>query len=299
MHRVGSVAAGQLMYLLDAFLAALGDDVGGAELATQIGAIGVAAHQDDLLGTEPLGGQHRTQTYRAVSDTVTDGPGWTRAVTAPWWPVENTSDSVSSDGISAESSATGSLTSVPWACGTRTASPWPPSTPGDAPTATVAAGGLQALLAEVAGVVRPHERCDHQVAALQAGDVSADVLDDADELVAHPPAPSPMRHRPVRPQVAAADAGGGDADDGVGGLAQDGVGHVLDPDVAGFVHDGCSHGHQPTPVSGDVAVPVVPGTASTPQRLPGATSEGRVSWLAAHEASNLRPSAVGVLAAAV
>jgi hypothetical protein len=36
-------------------------------------------------------------------------------VTTPWWPVQNTSDSVNSDGINAESSATGSLTSVPCA----------------------------------------------------------------------------------------------------------------------------------------------------------------------------------------
>src|SRR6185312_5975952 len=43
--------------------------------------------------------------------------------TAPWWPVQYTSDRVRSDGISAESGATGSLTSVPWASGTRTASP--------------------------------------------------------------------------------------------------------------------------------------------------------------------------------
>ena len=41
----------------------------------------------------------------------------------------------------------------------------------------------------------------------------------------------------------------------------------------------------------------VPG--STPQPLAGMTSEGRFSWLAAHEASSLRPSAVGVPAAAV
>jgi hypothetical protein len=48
----------------------------------------------------------------------------------------------------------------------------------------VPAGGLQALYAEVAGVVRPDEGRDHQVAALQAGHVRADLLDDAEELVA-------------------------------------------------------------------------------------------------------------------
>ena len=62
--------------------------------------------------------------------TVTVVRGFTPAVTAQWWPVGNTSDRDSSAGSSAESSPTGSLTSVPCACGTRTASPCPPSTPG-------------------------------------------------------------------------------------------------------------------------------------------------------------------------
>src|SRR4051794_35283019 len=47
--------------------------------------------------------------------------------------------------------------------------------------------------------------------------------------------------RAVRPQVAAADAGGGDADERVGGLFDPGVGNVLDSDVAGAVHGGRSH----------------------------------------------------------
>ena len=36
----------------DAVLAALGDHVGGAELAAEVGAGLVPAHQDDALGTE-------------------------------------------------------------------------------------------------------------------------------------------------------------------------------------------------------------------------------------------------------
>ena len=60
--------------------------------------------------------------------TVTVDPRETPAVTAAWWPVQNTSDRVSSEGSSAESSPTGSFTSVPWACGTRIASACPPPT---------------------------------------------------------------------------------------------------------------------------------------------------------------------------
>src|SRR5439155_2063192 len=61
--------------------------------------------------------------------TATVLPGPTSALRAAWWPVAITSESVSSDGISASSLPTGRTTSVPSAWGTRTASPWPPSTP--------------------------------------------------------------------------------------------------------------------------------------------------------------------------
>ena len=137
--------------------------------------------------------------------TVTVVRGLTPAVTAAWCPVQNTSDRVSSDGSSASSSPAGSLTSVPWACGTRTASPCPPSQLA-APLAAVAAGGLQALAAEVAGAVRPHERRHHQVAGLEAGHLGAGVLDHAEELVAHPaavlrrPGIDPYGHRSL-PQM--------------------------------------------------------------------------------------------------
>ena len=54
--------------------------------------------------------------------TATESPGLTPATTAAWWPVPSTSERVSSDGISASSSPTGSAYSVPSARGTRTAS---------------------------------------------------------------------------------------------------------------------------------------------------------------------------------
>ena len=57
-----------------------------------------------------------------------------------------------------------------------------------APPAAVPAGRLQALAAEVAGVVGPDERRDDQSPRLRPVTSRADVLDDADELVAHPSA---------------------------------------------------------------------------------------------------------------
>ena len=73
----------------------------------------------------------------------------------------------------------------------------------------------------------------------------ADGFDDADELVPDPLAAPARLHRPVRPEIAAADAGAGDADEGIGRLDEAGVGNVLDPDVAGAVDDGCAHGGLP------------------------------------------------------
>src|SRR3954467_1364563 len=61
--------------------------------------------------------------------TATESPGLPPATTAAWWPVPSTSDSVSSDGISASSSPTGSAKSVPSAYGTRSASAWAPFIP--------------------------------------------------------------------------------------------------------------------------------------------------------------------------
>ena len=64
---------------------------------------------------------HRPTAPSPMIATVLPGP--TSAESAAWWPVDITSESVSSDGISASSWSTGSGTRVPSACGTRTASP--------------------------------------------------------------------------------------------------------------------------------------------------------------------------------
>ena len=100
---------------------------------------------------------------------------------------------------------------------------------------------MQTLMAEDTGAVRPRERRDHDVAGLDRADAVADGLDDADDLMAHPLAALAGLHRPVRPEIAAADAGAGDPEEGIGRLDQTGVGDVLDPDVAGAVHDSCAH----------------------------------------------------------
>jgi hypothetical protein len=56
-----------------------------------------------------------------------------------------------------------------------------------------------------------------------------------------PTAPCVRLHQVVRPEIAATDTGARDPEEGVRGLDDAGVEHGLDLDVAGLVHDGCSH----------------------------------------------------------
>ena len=65
---MGAVAVVSSWTLAMPSVVAFGDDVGGTELAAEVGTGLVAAHQDDPLGAEPLGGQHRAQADGAVAD---------------------------------------------------------------------------------------------------------------------------------------------------------------------------------------------------------------------------------------
>src|SRR6266536_3221778 len=82
-------------------------------------------------------------------------------------------------------------------------------------------------------------------ASLDSPDVSTGLLDDSDRFLAHALPALGWRHRVVWPQVAAAEASADDAHDRVGGLDDPRVGDVLDPHVAGAVHDGCAHQFSP------------------------------------------------------
>src|SRR5207244_419591 len=85
------------------------------------------------------------------------------------------------------------------------------------------------------------ERPDHELAGLDVLDGTADLLDDADVFVSHRRGPLDGLDAAVGPQVRSAHAGGGEPDDGVGGLDDPGVGTVVDPDVVGGVEDCSSH----------------------------------------------------------
>lgn len=65
---------GQLVDALDRLAAALGDDIGGAEVLGDVGPGTMAAEDDDLLGPEPVGGEHSTQADSSVADDRDSGP---------------------------------------------------------------------------------------------------------------------------------------------------------------------------------------------------------------------------------
>jgi hypothetical protein len=101
---------------------------------------------------------------------------------------------------------------------------------------------VQSLATEDAGAVGVCERHHDEIAGFHRVDVGADGFDDADRLVAHAAAGPAVFHGLVRPEIAAADGGAGDRDEGVRALDEPRVRDVLDPNVARAVHDGCTHG---------------------------------------------------------
>jgi hypothetical protein len=102
-------------------------------------------------------------------------------------------------------------------------------------------GALVAGLAELTGVVRGPERADHELARPDGGDLAADLLDDADVLMAHRRRPLDRFDPAVGPQVRAADTGRRQPDDGVGRFEDRGVVAVFHPDVTGGIQDSSAH----------------------------------------------------------
>jgi hypothetical protein len=170
--------------------------------------------------------------------TVTVVRAFTPAFTAQWCPVGNTSDRrqqcrVGGDGqLHQRALGLRDADGLALAAVDAVAGPQP----------AVPAGCLQPFPAEVAGPVGPDERREDQIAAGETHDLRADLLDEAQELMPDPLAGVAVRHRAVRPQVTAADAGADDADQGVGGSLDDRVRDGLDADITRAVNDGCTHG---------------------------------------------------------
>jgi hypothetical protein len=101
---------------------------------------------------------------------------------------------------------------------------------------------LVAGAADLAGVVGGEEAADDELPRFDGADVAADLLDDSGVLVSDRGRPVDVLDAAIAPQVQAADAGGGQADDRVGRLLDLRVRAVFDADVAGRVQNCSSHG---------------------------------------------------------
>lgn len=127
-HTVGADTFGEVLDAGDTFLAALGDDVVAPNSRASFWRD--AWRLMAMIRSAPscLAESTASSPTAPSPTTATVPPGRTSAQTAAWWPVDMTSERVSSEAsIASEWPEPGTGTSAPSASGTRTASPWPPS----------------------------------------------------------------------------------------------------------------------------------------------------------------------------
>src|SRR5829696_684722 len=155
--------------------------------------------------------------------TATVLPGPASAATAPNQPVPSTSEAASRLGIRSSGGIPGVATGLP-----------------------LDAGRLVAGPADLAGVVGGEERADDELAGLDQTYLAADLLDDADVLVAHRCRPVDRLEVAVGPEVRAAHAGDRQSDDGVGWLDDRRVGALLEAHVPGAIKNCSSHNLSPS-----------------------------------------------------
>ena len=221
--------------------AALADDVGGAELTRERDPVGVPTEDDDLVGPEPPGRDHAAQADGPVADhghtlAVIDA-GDNRRVMSRGHHVRERQQRRQQRVVLADRQGHERPVGQrhPDRLGLGAVDRARPEDP------SVDARRLQPFAAELARPIGIGEGHDNEVADVQGADVGADRLHYADGLVSHPPPGVVLPGGPVRPQIAAADRGAANDDEGVGLLDEAGVGNILDADVPRAVKDGCAH----------------------------------------------------------
>src|SRR5215208_5284632 len=263
--RVRPETVGELLDPFRALLAALGHDLGRAELPGEPLAGPVPAHRDDPLRAKLLGGEHREQPDGAVADDrhrlARTGLGRHGAKPAGAEHVggrEQAGDHVLRrqarrryEGAVGERDA-GVL---------RLRAGWGTGLPVDA-------GRVVAGPADLAGVVGGEERADDELAQLDQTYLAADLLDDADVLMAHRGRLVDRLDAAIGPEVRAAHAGERQSDEGVGLLDDRRVGALLEAHVPGAVKNCSLHDYLLLNIeylvasSMNAAAP--PGVTSTP-----------------------------------
>ena len=249
-HAVGALVGQQVTQDRGAVLAALGDDVGGAEPGGDLLPVVVRGEGDHPVRAQADGGEHRAQPDRAVADhrdrAARPDPGRDGGVVAGAHHVGEGQQGGDQRGVrqagGRAEGAVGQRDPHVLALG---AVQGAAVRVGAAEPLDLRAGRGDALAAVHAGAVADRERRDHEVALAQGGHPGAGLLDDADHLVADRVRVGRRAQTAPGPQVGAADAGRDDPHDGVGGQLDPRVGAALPADVTRRVPHRCMHGHRP------------------------------------------------------
>ena len=202
----------------------------------------MTAHGNDARGTEQLGGEHASQTNRAVTNHSHRAAGFhasgNSSVVAGAHNVCESEEgrelfvTVITGGdhngrtIGLLNAHVFGLAAVAGFSGTE--------------EATVLAGGLDAVFAVWAGVVAEGEGHDHQVTGFHGGHIVTDFLHHTDSLVADGVL-AMLGVAPVIPQVTATHAGSNHAHHSVSGLLNGGLRVVLNGNQAGLFKYRCLH----------------------------------------------------------
>jgi hypothetical protein len=237
---VGSDAVGELLDLRDAFVAALGDDVCGAEVARQGLSVRVPAHRDDSLGTELGSGQDAGQAHRPVAyhhdsaagSDVCAHCGMPTGAHDIGKREDARYDVVARVFGGGEERAIGVLHADQLCLAA--------VVPGD-----TLAVGVGAHLADWAGVVAGEEPADNELPGVHRAHLVADRFNDADVLVADRCRFADLLDPAIAPQVRPAHARCDRANDGVRRLGDGRVGTLLEADITGAVDDRAAHEDSP------------------------------------------------------
>src|SRR6266496_1651907 len=239
-HRISTDSVGQILDASHALVAALGHDVGRAELAGELLPRLVTAHRDDSFGAHLLGGEHTEEADRPVSDDGDRHAGFyiRRLGGEPACAEDVGGRQQARNHVLRGDSGRrheGAVRERDAQHGRLRA----------ADELGVLAGRLVARSANGTGVIGGEERTDNELAALDRGDLTADFLDDAAVLVPHRARLRCRVEAAVGPQVGPAYARGRHPDDRIRRLDDPRVVALLETHIARGVKNGSSHGLSP------------------------------------------------------
>src|SRR4051812_1270776 len=225
--RISPDAVRQLFDPLDALVAALANDVRGAELACELLPRVVAAHRDDAFGTHLPGREHAEESDRAVTHdddrrAWLDVRGIGRKPAGPHHvgQCQHARDHVGIWDVARrdERAVRQRHAQARRLCATD--------------RCPVLAGSLKAMLAMRARVVGGEERSDHELSGLQGRHAASDLFDVAAVLVPHRRTRWKRGDAAIGPEIRTADARHRQTDDRVRRVNDRWLPAVLEPDVA-------------------------------------------------------------------